>query len=208
MRLLPLTLLCGSCAGLAAAAQAGVPEGDDWALARTVMAPQPMALIAAADGSETVVKPGQRLSGCLLHDVEVTFIVLACADGQVRVPVKSGLGSQSQAFTDSPTRDVAVDSASAHRLRTGAASLAREVSLQPERRAGRIYGYRIEHLEAGSAFDDIGLAEDDIITAVNGASAREPGPFFHTMNGLAEMPAFSFHVQRGEERLRLRYDRE
>ena len=200
---LAVGLACG--AGLQAEPE---PRDPPWILVGTVAGGEhPLAVIAYRDGSEGVAGLGEELSGCPLHAVQVNWVDLACADGHVRVPLKSGLAPAevTGGRDGSVSRDYTVKQRRLETLFENRERLAREISLLPEQRGGDVYGYRIEHLRAGGPLGSMGLAENDVIVSVNGAWARYPGPFFQTISGLAEMPTFQFRIERGGERLQLHY---
>lgn len=71
---------------------------------------------------------------------------------------------------------------------------------------GRQAGFNLSEIEPGSVFDDMGLQDGDLVTAVNGQPIISPAQAITMLGGLQTMPSVDLNIIRDSRPVRLHYD--
>ena len=69
--------------------------------------------------------------------------------------------------------------------------------IQPERRGGKIIGYRVYPGSDRSLFNKVGLRPGELVTAINGQPLDNPGESLKLLSDLSQAPSVSVTLERG-----------
>lgn len=71
-----------------------------------------------------------------------------------------------------------------------------QIRAQPNLDNGKTDGYTLSQIEPGSLFDDMGLRDGDVVSAVNGQELNDPAQAILMLNSLRDQNSISVTVQR------------
>lgn len=152
-----------------------------------------MALIAAGE-RQAWLRPGDLLGACALQRVEATGAELDCSDGRLRLPLE---GSASAGRGDVlPKRHVVLPPGWIESLAARPQALALGLDIVPEADVAGLRGWRITRLDPASPLSPLGLREEDLLLAVAGFPAAEPGSLVAGLSSLPKLGSFSVTLQR------------
>jgi len=167
------------------------------------------AMFTLADGAQRAFLVGQEVvDGVVLSDVEANFVILSYDGGEHRLDMsapptfsfaRAMMGQQSAPATTPVAADVSAASPDQIALGESERAWLASTLANVERRNGEAYGWRI----AGSlpqAVTDAGLAEGDLVLAVNGAGPGDLG----VIAAAARSNAVSLEIERGGVRRTIR----
>ena len=208
-RLLLGLVVCGwSVSGIA------FPESSpmrDWYLVGTVVASgDSRAIFVDLVGVQRVVALREQVGDCRLSDVATKYVLLECPSMRSRMELIERAAVDNQDDTmgkhEVPnTYDRVVPYAKLRALLQDRQRLVSQISLEPAIKQGFVYGYRVATLRAGSEAEGFGLLQGDVILAVNGSPAREPGSFVQNLNLLTKARAITVELEREGRPLTFNY---
>jgi len=175
------------------------------------------ALIARGEEDEQVYKPGDRISGAQLVDIEARRVILKRNDRYESLT----LDAQSPpGWTFSPAESEVKEPGSVHRVGENRHVISRDTLQQqldnlprllskaeavPYKQDGEPAGFRIVNIQAGSVFQDLGLQHQDIIRSINGISVRNPREAAEAYRTLKTAEAFRLNLTRGGREVTIDY---
>lgn len=190
------TLAPGLCRGSATAAAAPEPR-----IAGTILGAGPARVVVEdRSGAQFTVVAGDPFGACTLTRVERDSVTLDCA-GRTRVltleggtPLLTGLPAAdgSPPVVELPGVDFRALLADRQRL---VSELSLVPSIGPD---GRVSGYAVDQVKPGSLFEQAGLRDGDLITAVNGVPTSQPEAFMEMIRQLRDQPEFAVQIERAE----------
>lgn len=170
-----------------------------WTLVGTLVTDDAsLAIVETADGVQQVVGPGDRLGDCAVGAVAPEQVLLDCSGVEQRLPLSNAAGGGERAAPAAPPQPgpFALAAGEFRALLADRQRLAAQLSLEPAVAEGHVYGYRVASLDPEGELAGLGIAEGDVITAVNGAPASEPYAFVQTIDALAGQTAFRIDIER------------
>lgn len=93
-----------------------------------------------------------------------------------------------------------------NKYKSNLGSLRKYIGGVPVLKNGKLTGFKISYIKAGSDFDKVGLKRGDIITAINGEEITDLSVPMRFMNNINSITAATITVKRGNEVKELEYE--
>ncbi|MEF8792654.1 type II secretion system protein GspC [Thiohalorhabdus sp.] len=174
-----------------------------------------LAIIAPANGEETIYHPGDEVNGrAKILRIEERRVVLR-RNGvtevlKLEVPeVEKGEGRR--ANSQRSIRQVSqnqrvVPQATLQKKLDNLPKLLRQAKAVPASRNGQKIGFRVVNIQEGSVFEDLGVKEGDVIQRVNGRDVRSPRQALKAYKELKGSRQFQLELLRDGQSRTLSYD--
>jgi general secretion pathway protein C len=81
-----------------------------------------------------------------------------------------------------------------------------EIRAVPNFQNGATAGFKLSQIEAGSIFQDIGLQDGDVLTAVEGQQINDPLKAMTLLQTVRERPSITVNVTRNGSPMQLHYN--
>ncbi len=184
---------------------------DSWVLVGTLISPiRNKAVFQHGNGTERILMQGDAIADCTVEGIDSRYVSLSCGDQQTLFTLDYGLG-----YSAPPTRHLARDTATQQsyamsrtrllRLVQDRQRLVGQISLIPEIENDTMVGYRVRNLKPDGDFTDLGLRNEDVITAVNGTPANQPQAFIDAVNASGRIQVLNVDIERGNRLLSINY---
>lgn len=154
------------------------------------------------EGRIEAVPAGGKAGACIVANVKRRQVILDCPGGQRRLLLSESVVARSRAglagaSADTPAvLDRSLPATPFRRALADRQGVALDVSVEPEVREGRLYGYRIGGIRPEGRFAGLGLEEGDILVALNGAPVADPSGLIQVLKGLTSAPGFECLLER------------
>ena len=184
---------------------------DGWALVGTLVSPlHAKAVFQHGNGSERILIQGDGIADCLIGRIDTRYVTVICRDQQTLIPLDyaqtEAVNSARSPVQDSTTQQsYSISRARLIELVQDRQRLVSQISFVPETKDDTMVGYRVSQLRPDGDLSDLGLRNEDVITAVNGAPANQPEAFVEAVNASVRMQVINVEVERGDRLVTINY---
>lgn len=191
--------LAGLALGLTTAP--GLPAEPLPRLAATLVTPGHVAALVESAVGQSWVAPGEVVGDCRLLRVDTAGASLQCGAQERQLRLAAGdarladPGTVADPFR--PVMDsVQISPAGLRSILENPQASALGVDLVPVSRAGQLIGWAVARLDPDSPIAATGLRQDDLVVAVDGAPAGQPGAFMAALRALPGADTFLLELLR------------
>ena len=82
----------------------------------------------------------------------------------------------------------------------------KEIGVTPQKKGGKLQGFRVRYLKRNSIFEKLGLRRGDIITAVNGEAIEDYSTPMEIFQSVDSLEGLTLTVKRGKHEVELEYE--
>lgn len=168
-------------------------------LAATLTGTGAEAALLETSGGIHWYRPGSPIAGCTLARVEARRAWLDCNAGAVRIDL-AGADDPKRSGTATPGAgqplQIRLPPGLLARFAAQPQNLALAADFAPAVQQGQLVGWRVVALSPGGGLDGLGIVEGDIVTAVAGVPAHQPGSFTAVLRRLRDLGGFDCEILR------------
>lgn len=182
----------------------------DWILSGTFLNnDQAHAMFVDQYGAEMVLTSGEKINGCKLFNILKGSAELNCGDKIHTIHLRNSVGEV--AYPDTQYQGtkkynfITLSKKSVLKYIDKRQKLISEISLVPYMDNQKVVGFIVSRIQPFTKVAELGLYNGDIITSVNGVSAKQPSEFLQTVRELRAASEVTVEIDRFGRELSYRY---